>query len=833
VPAFRVLRVQSAAARAETPLVGRDRQLTMLREALTDAIEARSSVLVTVLAPPGVGKSRLAAEFREASGHLATVLVGQTPSYGDGVTFAPLVELLSEAAGRPGGDAEEIAAELRERVAGQPDGEAVGDRIAQLLGVGEALASEASWAVRRLLEVMAAERPLVVILEDLHWAEGPMLDLADAVVERIHGPALFLCLARPEFLEQRPTWAAGKPRATTTTLPPLSSEDARRMAELLLGPAPAAVLDRVCTTAEGNPLYLEQLTAMLEDQGLLADGRWVGSDDAEAEIPTTLHALLAARLDRLEPTPRLVLERASVEGRRFRIDPLRALAPDLDREPFEAAIAVLERRGLVQPEDEAAGLWRFAHALVMEAAYRGLSKELRADLHERLADWMTEADAEQADVDESVARQLERALHLREELGARDERSASLAERAGELFATAGSRAFMSLDYITARDFLSRAAALLPEGSLRRMEILPSLGAALADSGRAEESDALLAEAVDQAHATGSERDVLRASVQILSNRIYRSSDEAEIESASVEARRAFDVFEASGDQIGMAEAATVMINLEYVRAHCDEAQRWATRAMFRALAAGRPREATQAAGDLVGMALVGPVPFTRFAADAEELFAGHDPISDSPGHALMASAALAAGDEAGFREHEERWRDVVDRHGLAWLAAAHGMEIAFVELWAGRAEAAERRLREAQQFFTQIGNVWYMSVADEYLCEAVYAQDRPREFLRLADAFAASSLMTDRHNLVKRQVMLARVHLLRGSAVEAETSARRALKLLESTDLIPDRVDALLVLADALDVRGMGDEAATARLDAIAKLRAKGNLAAIAHLGG
>ncbi|MEX1263377.1 MAG: adenylate/guanylate cyclase domain-containing protein [Actinomycetota bacterium] len=831
VSAWHVLEVHPVVAGSETPLVGRDRHLSVLHQALQDAIDDQACVLVTVLAPPGVGKSRLAVAFAEVVRDRATVLVGQTPSYG-GVTFASLVELLSQAAGLPLGDAEQVAAALRERLVDQPDGASVGDRLAQVLGVGEALASDASWAVRRLLEVMAADRPLVVVLEDVHWAETPMLDLADAVIERVHGAVLFLCLARPELLEQRPTWAAGKPRAITMTLPPLMPTEARRVAELLLGgEAPAAVIDRVCETAEGNPLYLEQLTAMLADQGLLVDGRWVGSDDADVDIPETLQALLASRLDRLDPTPRLILERAAVEGRRFRIAAIRALTPDLGQEEFEAAIASLERRGLVQPEDEAAGRWRFAHALVLDAAYRGLSKELRADLHERIADWMTVEDADQADVDESVARHLEHALHLREELGARDERSAALAGRAGELFATAGSRAFTALDYITARDFLSRAAAHLPDGSPRRMEILPSLGAALADSGRAEESDALLTEAVDQAHATGSERDALRASVQLLSNRIYRSSDEAEIESASVEARRAFDVFEASGDEIGMAEAATVVINLEYVRAHCDEAQRWATRAMFRALAAGRPREATQAAGDLVGMALVGPVPFTRFAADAEELLTARDPISDSPGHALMAAAALAAGDEAGFREHEERWRDVVDRHGLAWLAAAHGMEIAFVELWAGRAEAAERRLREAQQFFTQIGNVWYMSVADEYLCEAVYAQDRPREFLRLADAFAASSLMTDRHNLVKRQVVLARAHLLRESAVEAEASARRALKLLESTDLIPDRVDALLVLADALDARGMGDEAATARLDSIAKLRAKGNLAAVALL--
>ena len=261
----------------------------------------------------------------------ATVLIGQTPSYGDGVTFAPLVELLSQAAGRPGGDAESVASALRERLATQPDGPAVGDRIAQVLGVGEALASDASWAVRRVLEVLASERPLVVVLEDLHWAEPPMLDLADSVVERVHGPVLFLCLARPELLEQRPTWASGKPRAITTTLPPLSTEDARRVAELLLGPqAPGPVVDRVCQTAEGNPLYLEQLTAMLADQGLLVDGRWVGSDEADVEIPATLQALLAARLDRLEPVPRLILERASVEGRRFRIAALGALVPDLE-----------------------------------------------------------------------------------------------------------------------------------------------------------------------------------------------------------------------------------------------------------------------------------------------------------------------------------------------------------------------------------------------------------------------------------------------------------------------------------------------------------------------
>ncbi|MGZ4453296.1 MAG: adenylate/guanylate cyclase domain-containing protein, partial [Nocardioides sp.] len=816
VQAHRVVAVRPVLARTETPLVGRERQLRVLKEALEDAIQARACVLVTVLAPPGVGKSRLAASFADAVCDRATVLVGQTPSYGDGVTFAPLVELLSQAAELPSGDAEEVATALRRRVAGQPDGAAIGDRIAQVLGVGEALASEASWAVRRLLEVLAHERPLVVVLEDLHWAEAPMVDLADAVVERVHGPVLVLCLARPELLDQRPTWAVGKPRAITSTLPTLSPDDARRVTEHLLGEqAPAPVVDRVCETAEGNPLYLEQLTAMLADQGLLVDGQWVGSDDTDVETPATLQALLSARLDRLDPVPRLILERASVEGRRFRTAALRALAPEVSTDEVEAAIASLDRKGLVQPEDEANGRWRFAHALVLEAVYRGLSKELRADLHERLADWMIEEDADQADVDESVARHLERALRLREELGARDERSAVLSERAGELFAAAGSRAYAAVDYVTSRDLFGRAAALLPEQSPRRFDLVPNLGAALADSGKTEEADALLTEGVERARAAGSERDALRASVQLLVNRIYRSPTENEIESAAVEARRAAHAFEASGDEVGLAEAALAISYLEETRGHIAEARLWVSDAFRHALDAGHPREAAQAAGDLLGLAITGPLPFGQFAADAEELLSLGEPISGSVGHALMAAAALAVGDDPGFGEHEERWRDVLDRHGLPWCAATHGLWIASVQISVGTAEAAERRLREAREFLAPLGNIWWLRLVDGFLCEAVRAQDRPREFLQLADAFADSALLTDRRTLIERQLLRARAQLIRGSEAEAEAAARRALELVEPTDLVTEHANALLMLADALEARGLGADAAEARGEA------------------
>jgi len=629
-------------------------------------------------------------------------------------------------------------------------------------------------------------------------------------------------------------WAAGKPRAVTTTLPPLASADTRRIAELLLGAeTPSFVVDRVCETAEGNPLYVEQLTAMLADQGLLVDGVWTGSDHAEIEIPETLQALVAARLDSLDPVPRLILERASVEGRRFRGAAVRALAPDVRHDEVEAATASLERSGLVQPEDETGDRWRFTHALLLEAAYRRLSKGQRAALHEQLADWIAVQDADKTDVDELVARHLERAVHLREELGMRDERSAALSVRAGALFAAAGSRAFGALDLITTRDLLGRAAVLLPELDPRRLDVLPNLGVALTETGRSDETETLLAKAVEQSREAGSERDALRATIQLLSSRVYRSPTDAEVEAAVVQAEASADAL-APDDEVGLAEAAIAIEYLEFMRGCSARSHAWTLRALHHGLAAGHFRESAQAAGDVVGTAVFGPLPFERFGALAEaQLFPFDEPISTSAGHALMALGSLASGDRPGFLEHEQRRRDVIDRNGLGWLGAAHALVIANVEIRAGDPEGAERRLREARDILTALGDLWWVSTLDSALCAAVGAQDRVQEFLRMADAFDASPAVLDRQILVRRSLLSSRALLLRGSAADAEIAAKRGLELVTSSDLVLDHADALLTLADALDARGLGEDAATAREEAVERLRRKGNLAAVARLGG
>ena len=832
VDVFRVLGLRERPPPAQTPFVGRSRAMTMLEHALEDAIEDGVCVLVTVLAPPGVGKSRLGETFAGSVRGRARVLVAQTPSYGEGVTFSPLIELLAAAADLPGADAEAVASALRGRLVDEPDGPAVADRLAQVLGVHQALAADASWAVRRLLETISGDEPLVVIIDDTHWAEEPMLDIVESVVDRFHGPLLMLCLARPEFLDRRTTWAAGKLHAVTTTLPPLGLSDTRRLADALLADAPESVIDRVCETAEGNPLFLEQLAAMLNDRGSLVEGRWRHGGDGEVEIPSTVHALLAARVDDLDPSVRTILEHASVEGRRFRAAGVRALVGDLADEALDHALPALERRGLIDAEDESAGRWRFAHALIAETAYRGISKEVRAGLHERLAAWLLTEDAEQPDVDESAARHLERAFHLREELGLRDGSTRVLAERAGALYADAGSRAFASVDLMAARELLGRAARLLPEGSPRRLDLLPNLGVALSETGRPEETEALLVNAVEEARSAGSEAAALRARIQLLANRIYRSPTQPEIEAAAADAHAAAEALQALGDNVGLAEAAIAIEYLGWMRGDLDEHRVWGMRAVRYGLAAGRPREAAQGTSDALLAMVFGRMPFDGFGAVADEFesLADH-PLTAAGSAALRAMAALAAEDDDGFVRHERAWREVLEQHGLSWVAAAHALVIASLETWAGRADVAEQRLLEAREVLAAAGDLWWLGTIDALLCSALATQGRWREFGTHADAFEASDMVPDRDTLIRRPLLRARVLLMRGSTADAEDAARRALEAAEGSQLVLSRAEADLVLADVLQARGRSHDAEAARAHATDLLATKGFRAALTHL--
>jgi len=330
----------------------------------------------------------------------------------------------------------------------------------------------------------------------------------------------------------------------------------------------------------------------------------------------------------------------------------------------------------------------------------------------------------------------------------------------------------------------------------------------------------------------GAERDVLRAKVQLLANLVYRSPSKAEIDHAVVEAEQAVRCLEELGDDVGLAEAAVALDYLETMRGRLARAGEWALRALRYGLATGRIREATQGAADSVGFAVLGPTPFPSVGAMAEDvLLTLGGPMADSAGHALLAVASLAAGDEAGSLEHERRWHEIIDRNGLGWLGATQSIPFAIVETWCGNADRAERRLREAREALVALGDVWWVETLDAELCDAVGAQGRPQEFLRLVDTFDASISVPDAGVQARRSLLRSRAFLLRGAAADAEAAARHGLEIAGTTDNVLYQAGASSMLADVLEARGLAAEAADARAVAIERLRAKGHLAAVAVL--
>ena len=342
--AHRLLAVERGArpiARSlDAPLVGRRQELAALRRAYEEASVEGRCRRVAILGEPGIGKTRLARELVAGVAGEAAVLVGRCVSYGAGATYLPLREMLAQA----GGDLATITG----------DADAVGE---QLLGV------------RRFFEHRARERPLVLVFDDVHWAEPALLDLVEQLGERAEGPILALCLARPELRESRPALAEG-----AIELGPLGEKQVRTLVDSLAGEVSDEVRARVVDGAGGNPLFAEQLVAFAEEGG------------AVDVVPSSAEALIAARLDRLEPAELAVLQRAAVVGRLFSRSAVEELSPPRDSAVGEV-LRGLAGKGFVRRRR---GGFRFHHVLVRDVAYASLPKTERAQLHERLADWLDE-----------------------------------------------------------------------------------------------------------------------------------------------------------------------------------------------------------------------------------------------------------------------------------------------------------------------------------------------------------------------------------------------------------------------------------------------------------
>jgi class 3 adenylate cyclase len=516
VAAYRVVAVDDDPARrlrpAATDLVGRGRELGMLQDAFDRTAEGRSCQLMTVLGTAGVGKSRLVAEFLAELEPAATVCAGRCLSYGEGVTYWALAEAVKSLAGVDERDSpDEVRAKLEALV--EPGSAAdVADGVGSLLGLAGANArvEDARVAVRHLFAAVAGRRPLVVALDDIHWAEPPLLDLIDDLAGWLPDvPVLLLCMARPELLDTSPGWAGGKLNATTLLLEPLSEGDGEALLRSLLGDdVPDAVAERIVAAAEGNPLFAEELVGMLVDDGHLrrVDGRLEVAEAIERlHLPPTIQALLTARLDRLSNAERGLVERASVEGQVFHLGALAALGAAPDEIP--ATVRTLARKQLFRADQAALpgqDAYRFRHILIREAAYERVAKEIRARWHEAFADWLEALAGERmSEYEELLGHHLAEAARYRLEIGDVGEEARVLARRAATLYRRVADRAAAQADFVAAARLLRRVAALLPPDDPARPIAIADCAGWLYNAGQMDAASALSAASVAAAEASG------------------------------------------------------------------------------------------------------------------------------------------------------------------------------------------------------------------------------------------------------------------------------------------------------------------------------------------
>jgi class 3 adenylate cyclase/tetratricopeptide (TPR) repeat protein len=815
--------------RLDSPLVGRERQRAQLEEAFGRVVQTKTPEVITLMGPAGVGKSRLAAEFLQGLDGKAQVVLGRCLPYGEGITFWPVVEMLRGLTGAADLDApDEVRAKITGLLTG-PDSALVGERLAALLGLAEVTAGvqETFWAVRKLFEERARHEPLVVVFNDIHWAEPTLLDLIEYLVDWLAGvPVLVLCLARPELFEVRGNWMSGKPNASLLVLPSLDADQVDGLIENLLGGVQLAAeaRARIAEAAEGNPLYVEETLRMLVDDGLLRplESGWAVVGDLSAlTIPPTIQALLTARLDRLEDDERSVIQRASVIGRAFWWGAVVEISPDEQRARVGSCLHSLTRKELIRPDHSSIAeedAFRFTHLLVCDAAYRGIPKAVRADLHELFAGWLEARSRDGvAEYEEILGYHLEQAFSSLAELGPVDERAESLGRRAAVPLASAGRRAFARGDMPAAVNLLSRAAALTPRGQRARPELLADLAFALLETGDFERLREAVGEASEAAAASSDRR--LQTRVAVLGLWIGMFTDpEGWAEAAAEEATRAIDVFDELQDEHGLAKSWSLLGLFHLMKCQFGAAEEAWEQAADHAGAASAERERLESLAFLPLVIWGGPTPVEQAIARCRNVFERAAGDRKAMATARYVEGVLEAmrGRFPEARVLTADARAMLDEIALSvWRSGPFAQMAAWVELLAGDPAAAESELRPSLETLRAIGELSWLSTVAGILAEAVYAQGRYDE----AEELVALSLETaggdDAYSQALGRSVRAKVLGRRGEVVVAEHLAREAIEIAHATDFPFLLAFALTSLGETLQLAGKVEEAETTLAEA------------------
>jgi class 3 adenylate cyclase/tetratricopeptide (TPR) repeat protein len=779
VSAHRLAAVRAAPERShESQFVGRKAEVALIRSTWEGALAGQRCELITVVGEAGVGKSRLVSES------LASIEVrivrGRCLPYGEGITYWPVVEVVKQLEALPSDPA--AAAAIRSLL-----GES---------GTGTS-AEEIAWAFRKLLQEQA---PLVVVLDDIQWGEQAFLDLVEGVaLMSSTAPILLVCMARPELLTQRADWPVA------VHLEPLPAE----AADELISGLPVELRERIAHAAGGNPLFLTEMLAM-------------AGENEDVEVPPTLRALLAARLDQLDPPERVVLERGAVEGELFHRGAVQALAPEETQ--VTPRLAVLTRKDLIRPDtaqlpgDDG---FRFRHLLIRDAAYEALPKSTRVDLHRRFAEWLAERGADLVELDELLGYHLEQARAYAAELGRVDE-STELGAQAAVRLRAAGERAAGRGDAAAAVKLLERASSLLPPDDSARLEVQVELGSALVERGELKAAKSTFTETIEAARAAGEEVVEWHARLGLVATEMWLEQQNYRANVESI--REAIPILEHHGDDLGLARAWFLVGLFNFWDGKSGD------EAFDRALACARRARSGRDEAQILNWLLItswfGPTPASVALARCRGVLAEGTSRQVEAVARVEQGALLAL--SGRFDEARRSWQEgvaMLEELGLRILAAGMSQERFDIELLADNLPAAEVVLREACDALQELGEKGFLSTRAVLLGLCLALQGRPDEaepFLQLAlEAWEDESVRGFVHRA--RAVTL----LEKGSVAEAEQHARQAVAEISDRGLPNYGGDALAQLADVLRAAGKQDEAIAAYSEALALYEQKENLVA------
>ena len=757
-------------------------------------------------------------------GARARVVSGQCLSYGKGITYWPLAQVVNQLGGDNAGG-------LISRTTGG-DAPVVSERIAAAVGSGETPGSPAEifWAFRKLFEGLAREQPLIVVIDDLHWAEPTLLDLLEYVVGFVSGaPMLLLCSARAELFESRPSWAVPRQNALLLPLQPISEADAGALIdELAARGFSGEARARIAEAAEGNPLFIEQLLA-LNAEGDISNGSLL--------VPPTIQALLATRIDRLDEGDRAVVERAAIEGRTFHRGAVAALLDEPARAGLGARLISLGRKEFIRPDqslfpgDDA---FRFGHILIRDAAYEAIPKQLRAGFHEGFATWLERTAAGGAvEYEEILGYHLEQAHRFQSDLG-RAAEAGRLGELAGRRLASAGLRAQARGDMPAARGLLTRAANLLPPDDPGRLLLLPELAAALMDTGELGAAEATLREAEEQARACGNELAACRATIGLIELQCWAGGITDEVIAKAAEAEAACARL---GDELGLARAWLAMALMQNWGAGgvdtITDSDAAFQNAIVHARRADARREESAALRWLMTNAWFGPLPAAEGIRRCREVLHGSTDRSVAAIALIELGCFLAAqGRFAEAREHYWRGYAMFEDLGQSLMVAGASQELFDIEILAGDAGTAERCLRMAVETLEEMGEHGFLATRLGCLAEAIYAQGRhpEAEDMSVRAERAAATEVRDIDAQFRWRAVRAKLLARKGEHAAAEDLMKEAVSLIARTNWLNARAGVQLDLAEVLELAGRRDDALRAIEAARALFEAKENVVAAAR---